>query len=416
MDGVVNRMTANAAKVYWFNSASGEIYLSEEQLPQNKRQLYLVINRETLYFGKFSLHSKKRVKDSDVLNIQGHFVPFKSDFMNFIYGTEKQKQQEKHFFFWVGPLPSDLNVESFFYDEIPESLMFKGNPETVKNYNLFVFKRVSGYEIIYFNVHTYDFYSIFEKEAAGVAEKIALLMRKFAVGIAGREEKVKILTECDIPSLHRLRSEGNYTFDVDLIKSEDDRTFFFPDFFPVEKKFSNLSQSKQIKSIKTIGRQWARNLTIIMLLLLLVILLNVWGFIQLKKDNTQLKHAFAEIGEVLTTSETIEFRLNKIKKKISQYPDHMLYLKTISRCMDADSVLIGYSLGDGRILIEGYSPDSLGLLTCLRQSNQFQDVRFKTTVTKNVYSQREKFEIEMLLRTPGTGAKPAPRGKKQDNQ
>ena len=52
---------------------------------------------------------------------------------------------------------------------------------------------------------------------------------------------------------------------------------------------------------------------------------------------------------------------------------------------------------EGKILIEGYSPDSLGILTALRKTNQFQDVRFKTTVTKNVQSQKEKFEIEILL-------------------
>jgi hypothetical protein len=84
----------------------------------------------------------------------------------------------------------------------------------------------------------------------------------------------------------------------------------------------------------------------------------------------------------------------------------MRYLKTIAQCLDENSVLIGYSLGDGRILIEGYSPDSLGVLTALRKSNQFQDVRFKTTVTKNVYSQKEKFEIEILLEPLETGAAP----------
>jgi hypothetical protein len=396
MDRVVNNK-AEPVQVYWFNPSSGEIYLGEDQLPQNKRKLFLVVNRENLYFGRFSLQGKKRIKDSNIINIQGHFIPFKDDFMNFIYSAEKQKQPDKHFYFWVGPLPSDLNRADHFYDEIPESLMFKGDPGTVRNYNLFVFRRVSGYEIIYFDVESGDFYSVFEKEAEQMAEKIALLMRKFAVG---REKKIKILTECDIPFIHQLRSEGNYTFDVDLIRSEDDRTFFFPDFFPVKKKFSNLSQGKQIESIRKIVRQWGRNLTIIMLLLLLVILVNAWGFLQLKEDNAQLKEDFREVGKLLDAADMMEFRLNKINARISQYPDHMLYMRTIAHCLDEKSVLIGYSLGDGRILIEGYSPDSLGVLTALRKSNQFQDVRFKTTVTKNVQSQREKFEIEILLGPP----------------
>lgn len=407
MGGTVNHKTEQV-KMYWFNSSNGEIYLSEDQLPQNKRKLYLVVNRENLYFGSFSLHSKKRVKDSNIMNIQGHFIPFKSDFMNFIYSVEKQKQPDKYFYFWVGPLPSDLNTANHFYDEIPESLMFKGDPVTARNYNLFVFQRVSGYEIIYFNLESGDFYSVFEKEAEQIAEKIALLMRKFA---GGREKKIKILTECDIPFIHQLRSESNYNFDVDRINSEDGRTFFFPDFFPVKKNFSNLSQSKQIESIRKTVRQWSRNLTIIMLLLLLVILINAWGFLQLKEDNAQLKENFREVGKLLDAADMMEFRLNKINARISRYPDHMLYMRTIAYCLDEKSVLIGYSLGDGRILIEGYSPDSLGVLTALRKSNQFQDVRFKTTVTKNVHSQREKFEIEIILGPLEPGA--APGGKKK---
>jgi hypothetical protein len=393
MGGTVNNQ-AESVKIYWFNSSSGETYLSEDRLPQNKRHLYLVVNRENLYFGGFALHSKKRVKDSNIMNIQGHFIPFKSDFMNFIYSAEKQNQADKHFYFWVGPLPSDLNTAGFFYDEIPESLMFKGDPGAVKNYNLFVFRRVSGYEIIYFNVGSGDFYSLFEKEAGQITGKIALLLRKFAWG---REKKIKILAECDIPFIHQLWSEGRYTFDVDLINNEDSRSFFLPDFFPVKKKFSNLSQSKQITSIRNIVRQWGRNLMIIMFFLLLLILFNGWEFLQLKKDNAHLKQSFREVGKLLDAADMIELRLNKINVRISQYPNHLLYLRTIAQCLDENSVLIGYSLGDGRILIEGYSPDSLGILTALRKTNQFQDVRFKTTVTKNVQSQKEKFEIEILL-------------------
>ncbi len=393
MGGTVNNQVEQV-KMYWFNSSSGEIYLSKDQLPSNQRKLYLVVNRENLYFGGFSLHSKKRVKDSNIMNIQGHFIPFKSDFMNFIYSVEKQKQPDKHFYFWVGPLTSELNTDSIFYDEIPESLMFKGDPAAVPDYNLFVFRRVSGYEIIYFNGETGDFYSIFVKEAGQITGKIALLMRKFA---GGWGEKIKILTECDIPGIHQLRSGDRYTFDVSLVKSEDSRIFFFPDFFPVKKRFSNLSQSKQIKSIREIARQWGRNLTIIMILLLLVILFNGWGLLQLKKDNARLKQTFREVGKLLDAADMIELRLNKINAKISRYPDHLLYIKTIAQCLDEDSVLIGYSLGDGRILMEGYSPDSLKILTALRKSNRFQDVRFKTTVTKNVQSQKEKFEIEVLL-------------------
>jgi hypothetical protein len=382
--------------VYWFNSASGDVYLSEDQLPQNKRHLYLVINREKLHFGTFSLHTRKRVKDANILNIQGHFIPFKSDFMNFIYSNDKQKQQDKHYFFWVGSLTSDLRVESFFYDEIPETLMFKGDPETVKTYDFFVFQRVSGFEIIYFNPQTQDFYSSFVKEAEKITGQIIALLRKFA---GTGKQKFKILIDGDIPMIQRLQRD--YGVEVDLLENREDKYFFFPDFVPIKKKFSNLSQSKQIKSIKAIARQWSRNLTLVIAMLVVIILLNGWGWFRLKADNTDLEQRFSEVGKLMAASEAIEFRLNKINAAISRYPDHMLALKTIAGGMDEDGVLINYSLGDGRILLEGYSADSLGLLTRLRQSGQFQDVRFKTTVTKNVHSQREKFEIEILLMTRG---------------
>jgi hypothetical protein len=387
---------AEEVSVYWFDSASGDVYLTEDQLPQNKRHLYLVINREKLHFGTFSLHTRKRVKDSHVLNIQGHFIPFKSDVMNFIYCNDKQKQQDKHFFFWVGSLTSDLQVESFFYDEIPESLMFKGDPETVKKYDFFVFQRVSGFEIIYFNPQTHEFYSIFVKEAEKIVEKIIALLRKFAIT---RKERIKILSDGEVPLIRQLQRD--FGVEVDLLENREDKYFFFPEFVPIKKKFSNLSQSKQIKSIKTIARQWSRNLIVMIVLLVMMILLNGWARLRLETDHTHLKQRFLEVGKLMAASEALEFRLNKIKAAISQYPDHMLSLKTISQCMDEDGVLISYSLGDGRILLEGYSADSLGVLTRLRQSGQFQDVRFKTTVTKNVNSQREKFEIEILLRTPG---------------
>jgi len=391
-------MSNSQHPIYWFNPVSGEIHLSQEELPAKKSRLYLVINRENLFFGAFALQSKKRVKDSNILNIQSHFIPFKSDFMNIIYSAEKR--EEKRFFSWVGHLTStmDVNVESYFYDEIPESLMFKGDPGALRNYRLFVFKRVSGFEIIYFNGGTDDFYSIFEKDESKIVEKIILLTRKFSIG---KGETVRMLADRDISSLHdfrRLMDDYSFNIDIDVIKSNENKYFFLPDFFPVKKKFSNLSQNKQMRSIKNIIRQWNRNLTIIMALLLVVILLNILGFIVFKQDNARFHEKFATIGKTLSAAETIEFNLNKIKRKIARYPDHLLYLKTISEALGLESSLIAYSLDEGKIIIEGYSTDSLGILTQLRKSNRFKEIRFKTTVTKNVYSQREKFEIEIILK------------------
>ena len=384
--------------IYWFNPVSGEIYLSQDDLPHKKSHLYLVINREKLFFATFALHTGKRVKDSNILNIQGHFIPFKSDFMNIIYSAEKR--EDKQFFSWVGDITStrDVDVESYFYDEIPETLMFKGDPAALKHYRLFIFKRVSGFEIIYFNTQTGDFYPIFEKDESRIAEKIILLARKFSIG---KEDKVRVLAERDISSIRdiiRLTGHCPFDIDVDVIEKDKDKYFFLPDFFPLKKKYSNLSQNKQMRSIKNIIRQWNRNLTVIMVLLLAVILLNILGFMVLKKDNHRFHERFATVGKMLSASEMMEFRLNKIKNKISRYPDHMLYLETISHAMDLESSLLALSLGEGKIIIEGYSSDSLGILTRLRKSNRFKEVRFKTTVTKNVYSKREKFEIEILLK------------------
>ncbi|MCP5048978.1 MAG: hypothetical protein GY940_17545 [bacterium] len=377
-------MSNEKQSLYWFDSTTGDIFFSREELPGKKGNLYLVVNREELFFGSFSLHSKKRVKDNNVLNIQGHFIPFKEDYINIIYTAEKG--QEKRFFTWVGPMA--VNDESYFYDEIPESLVFKGDPTVLKNYRLFVFERLSGFEIIYFTGD--EFYSMFEKEEDRIVDKIILLARKFSI-----RDQIAIFTDIQIPGLQRL--PDHYPVTVDQA-GDADKYFFMPDYFTVKKKFSNISENKQMKSIKDIIQQWSRNLTVIAALLLLMVLVNGIGMVMLKSDNSTFKEKFDAIDKVDRRAEMIRFRLNKIKGKIKQYPDHMLYLKTVSESMDQDSTLVGYSLeDDGRIMIEGYSPDSLGLLTRLRQSKKFKEVRFKTTVTKNVHSQREKFEIEILL-------------------
>jgi hypothetical protein len=368
---------------YWFDAGRGELFLSEEELPGRKGDLYLVVNREELFFNEFSLRSGKRVKDGHVLSIQRHFVPFSGDFMNIIYSAERG--EERRFYSWLGPLT--LDVESYFYDEIPESLVFKGDPGTLERYNFFVFERVSGTEVIYFDGER--FYSLFTKEAEAIVVEIVKLARKFSV-----RERIAIFTDTHIPGLNEL--PGFYKVTADVARN-DDLYYFVPDFIAVKKRFSNISRNKQLKSIKTIRHQWNRNLTVIAALLFLVVLMNIIGMLWLKKDNERFKEQFEVVDRLDRRAEMIRFRLNKIKSKISGYPDHMLYLETVAKCMDLDSTLIGYSLESDRILMEGYSSDSLGLLTRLRKSKRFKDVRFKTTVTKNVYSQREKFEIEIVL-------------------
>lgn len=388
-------MNETTQSVYFFNPVTGDIYPSEQDLPAKKSRLYLVINREQLFFHMFAVDSRKRMKDSHILNIQRHFIPFNDQFLNIIYSSEKQR--EKKYFSWVGRSPeSMINVESYFYDEVPESLLFKGDPAAARHYRFFVFKRISGFEIIYYNGA--DFYSLFEKDQAHIWTHIITLIRKFP---PTDTDKIKVLTEVDPGPLEPSASGegstyGHYDISVDLINDKS-RYFFLPDYSPVKKKFSNISENKQLKSIKTIIRRWNRYLNIIIFLLLLMVLILAAGFVFLKKDNEHFKEQFTGVQQILSASEQVEFRLNRIKQKIAAYPDHLLFLETIADCLGDDSMLIGYALEKGKILIEGYSGNSLELLDRLRKSGLFREVKFSSTVTKNVDSQREKFEIEILL-------------------
>lgn len=397
-------MNDTMPSVYFFDPVSGDIYLSEEGLPAKKSRLYLVINREQLFFRMFSIDSKKKMKDSHILNIQRHFIPFNDPFLNIIYSSEKQR--EKKYFSWVGrslaTMMPTVNVESYFYDEVPESLLFKGDPAAVRNYRFFVFKRLTGYEIIYLNGT--DFYSLFEKEEQRIWDQIITLIRKFSPAHTGN---IKVLSEVDLgPPAGTGPGDdpGHYDISVDFI-GDNAGYFFLPDYTAVKKKFSNISENKQLNSIKNIFRRWNRHLNIIIFLLLLAVLIQVMGFVFLKKDNSRFKEQFAGVQNVLDVSEQVEFRLNRIKQKISTYPDHLQFLDIIAGSLGEDSMLIGYALGEGKILIEGYSANSLELLERLRKSALFKEVKFASTVTKNVYSQREKFEIEIILATPGKNGK-----------
>lgn len=286
-------------------------------------------------------------------------------------------------------------MESYFYDEIPESLVFKGDPAAVSNYNIFVFKRITGYEIIYFDEKS--FYSIFEKEVSRLPEGVVLLARKFSLPLK-EEGRTRVLSEVRL-DMGDYETEG-YRLDVDLIGDSENGCFFLPDVVPVRKQFSNISQNKQVKSVRDMMRLWDRNLNIIILCLLLLLVVNGVFYFYLKKDNSGFRDKFTTVSDIMDGSELLEFRLNKLKTRLAGYPDHMLYLQTIAKAaaVDENTMLIDYTLGDGQVTIEGYSGDSLAFLSRLRDSKQFKEVKFKTTVTKNAYSSREKFEIEIRLK------------------
>lgn len=392
-----NIMNETTQPVYFFNPVNGDIYLSEAELPPKKSRLFLVINRELLFFRMFSIAAKKKMKDSHILNIQRHFIPFNEPFLNIIYSNEKQL--EKKYFSWVGreisSLTSMIDVKSYFYDEVPESLLFKGNPAQIRDYRFFVFKRMTGYEIIYLN--DTDFYSLFEKDISQIWNQIIALIRKFP--LTGTD-KINVLTEVDPGALPEKTGTGSvsdhYDINMDFI-ADNAGYFFLPDYAPLKKKFSNISENKQLSSMKNIIRRWNRHLNIVIFLLLLALFIQVSGFISLKKDNARFTEQFAGIQNILDASERIEFQLNRMRQKISTYPDHLQYLDIIAGSLGDSSMLIGYALSEGKILLEGYSDNSLELLERLRKSNLFQEVKFASTVTKNVYSQREKFEIEIIL-------------------
>ncbi|MCP4217358.1 MAG: hypothetical protein GY765_22125 [bacterium] len=398
--------TKNQQPVYFFDSQSGATYLHETELPAKRNHLYLVMNRGKLNFGSFSMNSKKRVKDSDILNIQGHFIPYKNSFTNLIYNTEAK--EEKRIFFWIGDAPGMGDVESLFYDEIPESLIFKGKPESVGHFRIFVFQRVVGYEIIYFDGD--DFYSLFTEDPALIPAKVVMLARKFSLPL---NHDLKVLSEIEfslsaVTEASEMGDEaegselagvaGGSEKEIDIRRVADDAPcFFLPDYFPVKKRYSNISRNKQVKSIKNIIRLWNRNLNIILVLLLAVLVVNIAAHIYLKKDNGFFSKQFDTVNMKMEMSEDIRFRLNNTREKLASYPDHMQYLKTVSEAMGPEAVLIAYSLREGKITMEGYCADSLALLSQLRKSSNFKDVKFKTAVTKNAHSKRERFEIEIIL-------------------
>lgn len=385
-------MSEQVQPVYFFDASNGAIYLSEKDLPKKKSRLYLVFNREFLYYRNFSIDSNKRVKDNFLLTIQSHYIPFQDDYMNIIYGHEKGAA--RNFFFWVGPSTTHVEVESFFFDEVPESLIFKGDPAAVKDYRVFVFKRLSGYEVIYFDAGNGNFYSLFEKEESKIAAAVITLARKFSL-----QGTIPVLTEINphIPG----HGDCSYDFQVHQFDGERARYFFLPHSFPVKKKFSNISRSKQLKNLTNIISMWDRHLNIILVILLSVLLLNMALFFYLNNHKEELDQSFGIVQKMLNRADRVEFELTKIRDKISQYPDHMLYLQAVADAMDPEAVLIGYSLTEDGITIEGYSSNSLEILNGLRKSGNFKEVKFKSTVTKNVYSEKEKFEIEMVL--PGKG-------------
>ncbi len=363
---------------YFLNLDNGEIFLSEEDIPRRRGQLYMVINRQKLSFHSFTVKSKKKMKDSQLVAIQSNFVPYKDAFLNIIFGIDTKN--EKRIFFWVGNF--SVETERFYYDEVPETLVFKGDPQNLKHYDIFVFKRISGFEIIY--LHNNDFFTVFERDIEQIGEQILFLSRKFS-----RPSGLEVCSEIEIPGtlyccqVHPLETGG--------------KLFYLPDYFPLKKRFSNISRSKQVRNVRNIVQSLDRSLTVVGILLLLFILICGGLYYYLYKDGASIAKKYNELDGLNVRSSTMEFQLNRLRQKISSYPDHMRFLKIVCESLDQESFLTSYTLEGDTVTLEGFSRNSLDLLGRLRKSNLFKEVKFKSTVRKNIYSQKEKFDIEIIL-------------------
>ncbi len=363
---------------YFLNLDNGEVFLSEDEVPKRRGQLYMVVNREKLSFHSFSVKSKKKIKDNQLITIQKNFVPFQDAFLNIIFGIDSK--DEKRFFFWVGNF--SVETERFYYDEVPETLVFKGDPQLLKHYDIFVFQRMSGFEIIY--LHKNDFFTLFEEDPQHIGDRILFLSRKFS-----RPSGLEVCSEVEIASppsccaVHDLESNG--------------KLYYLPDYFPLKKRFSNISRSKQVRNVRDIVQSLDRSLNGVAILLLAFLLVCGGFYFYLKKDQTRYQEKYTQLNQLQSRSERFEFGLNRLRQKISAYPDHMRYLKTVCEALDQESFLTSYTLEGETINLEGFSRNSLELLARLRKSKFFKEVTFKSTVRKNIYSQKEKFDIEIII-------------------
>jgi len=369
----------NPRPYYFFNIIKGEVIPPGNEPPGRKASIYMVIRRENLLFKDLTIKTKKKLKINDILNIQKAYVPFSNDFLNLIYRSKKKKISR--FFYWVGHRLT-IEKEDLAYDEVPESFIFKGDPQQIKNYNLFLFKRSTGYEIIYFNGEI--FYSTFEKKEQKILEKIYLTSRKFP-----GEGKIKIFSEIDLTGI-----DENYSFD--LINDDDkDKYIFLPAYFQFDKVFSNISRDKyqeNLKSMATLAERFS--IFFLIATLLVFILLMLFNF-YLKRDNEFYKEKFSDINKVLNAVNLIEYKLINLKEKISSYPDYLMIFKIVNDTIDKNSYLTRFSINKNKVILRGFSNNSLLLLNKLRKSRHIKKIEFKNPVTKDVYSKKERFVIEM---------------------
>ena len=152
-----------------------------------------------------------------------------------------------------------------------------------------------------------------------------------------------------------------------------------------------------MRNVRDIVQSLDRSLNGVAILLLAFLLVCGGFYFYLKKDQTRYQEKYTQLNQLQSRSERFEFGLNRLRQKISAYPDHMRYLKTVCEALDQESFLTSYTLEGETINLEGFSRNSLELLARLRKSKFFKEVTFKSTVRKNIYSQKEKFDIEIII-------------------
>ena len=371
----------NPRPYYFFNVINGEVSPPGNEPPGRKASIYMVIRRENLLFKDLTIKTKKKLKINDILNIQKAYVPFNNNFLNLVYRTKRKKVSR--FFYWVGHQLT-IEKENLVYDEVPESFIFKGDPQQIKNYNLFLFRRRDGYEIIYFDGEI--FYSTFEQMEQKILEKIYLVSRKFP-----GEGKTRILSEIDLTGI-----DENYSFDL-ISDDNKDKYIFLPAYFQFDKVFSNISRDKYRENLKSIVTLAERFSIFFLVTALLVFILLMLFNLYLKKDNESYKEKFSNINKELNAINLIEYKLINLKEKLSSYPDYLMVFKIVNDTIDENSYLTGFSINKNKVILRGFSNNSLLLLNKFRKNRHFKKIEFKNPVTKDIYSNMERFVIEMEL-------------------
>jgi len=367
--------------LFFFNAATGEITDAAASPGQRKAQLFLILNRADLFFNEVTLEGKQKVKTSDILAIQKNTLPAAHAAANIIYKWSGKSAQR--FLFWAGNV--DVDEETLFYDEVPETLLFKGEPGRLPNYRIFVFRRLAGFEIIYYDGTR--LYSFFETDETRITERVVALARRF-----GLHEAIPVLSDIALAASGRLQ--------VDLLPA-DARYFLLTEVVPLQKAFSNISQDKKLKNIRRLVRRTNTYLNVFLLVLALLLAAQVVLQVSLQRDARRFRDRWNRINAVVETSDRIEREVAEIEKRVGEYPDHSGFLNAIHQALDNDSFLLSFSLLDDRINLEGYARDSLAVLSRLERNPLFERVSFKSPVKKNIYSQTERFYIEILLKKNG---------------